>query len=59
MMRSARHTPLEDAAWLMEYVADTGGADHLKIGSRHLSVVQYLALVRSKADEKLLLPVFK
>ena len=41
---ASRHSPLEDAAWLMEYVATTRGADHLKVASRHLSLVQLFNL---------------
>ena len=37
---ASRHSPIDDAAWLMEYVATTQGADHLKIASRHLSLIQ-------------------
>ena len=37
---ASRHSPLEDAAWLMEFVASTGGAEHLKLASRHLSLLQ-------------------
>ena len=35
-----RHPPLDDAAWLMEFVATTRGAEHLKVASRHLSLIQ-------------------
>ena len=36
---ASRHSPLDDAAWLMEFVASTGGAEHLKLASRHLSLL--------------------
>ena len=39
-----RHSPLDDAAWLMEFVAVTQGAEHLKIASRHLNVIQLYGL---------------
>ena len=37
---ASRHPPLDDAAWLMEFVATTRGAEHLKVASRHLSLIQ-------------------
>ena len=37
---ASRHPPLDDAAWLMEFVAITRGAEHLKVASRHLSLIQ-------------------
>ena len=40
LYQASRHSPLEDAAWLMEFVASTGGAEHLKLASRHLSLLQ-------------------
>ena len=33
---------MDNALWLLEYVADTDGAEHLKAESRHLNYVQYL-----------------
>ncbi len=39
-----RHGPLEDAVWLMEYVAKTKGAEHYKSGSRHLHLFQRIGL---------------
>ena len=44
LFRASRHPPLEDAAWLMEFVAATRGADHLKIASRHLGLIQLYCL---------------
>lgn len=41
---ASRHPPLDDAAWLMEFVATTRGAEHLKIASRHLSLIQLYCL---------------
>jgi hypothetical protein len=43
-MRTRRTTPMEDAVWLLEFVAHTRGADHLKLASRHLSLAQYYCL---------------
>ena len=37
---ASRQPPLDDAAWLMEFVATTRGAEHLKVASRHLSLIQ-------------------
>ena len=39
-----RHDPMDNAVWLLEYVAETKGAEHLKPASRHLYAVQYLSL---------------
>ena len=44
LMRLRRHTPLEECVWLLEYVALTGGADHLKLASRHLNLLQYYSV---------------
>ena len=44
MMRSRRGRPMEDAVWLLEMVAGTGGADHLKVGSRRLHLFQFYCL---------------
>ena len=44
LMHLRRHTPLEESVWLLEYVALTGGADHLKLASRHLNLAQYYSL---------------
>jgi hypothetical protein len=35
-----RHHPMDDALWLLEYVSKTKGAEHLKVGSRHLNFFQ-------------------
>ncbi len=40
-----RHQPLENAVWLMEYVAKTKGAEHFKTGARHLNIFQSIGLV--------------
>lgn len=39
-----RNDPMDNALWLLEYVAETDGAEHLKAESRHLNYVQYLCL---------------
>ncbi|XP_050724390.1 UDP-glucuronosyltransferase 2A3-like isoform X3 [Eriocheir sinensis] len=36
--------PLRHAQWLVEHVAATGGAQHLKFASRHLNFVQFFGL---------------
>ncbi|XP_065341949.1 UDP-glucuronosyltransferase 2B4-like [Cloeon dipterum] len=40
VMRDQLTSPLERAIWFVEHVARTGGAPHLKLASRTLSVVQ-------------------
>ena len=44
LFAAGRHPPLDDATWLMEFVAATRGAQHLKIASRNLSLVQLYCL---------------
>jgi glucuronosyltransferase len=44
LLLEERHTPLENAIWLMEYISRTKGAEHLKLASRKLSNVQNLSL---------------
>ena len=44
LMEMERHCPLEKAVWLVEYISRTKGAEHLKISSRHLNLMQYLLL---------------
>ena len=36
LMKDRRTRPMDDAVWLVEYVARTKGAEHLKVNSRHL-----------------------
>ena len=36
LMRDRRTRPMDDAVWLVEYLARTRGAEHLKVNSRHL-----------------------
>ena len=35
-------SPLQKATWLVEYVAKTKGAEHLKLPSRKLNFLQYV-----------------
>ena len=44
LMRKRRHHPMADAAWLIEFLAETRGAPHLRPASRHLNAAQYLCL---------------
>ena len=44
IMETERYPPLEKAVWLVEYVSRTKGAEHLKMPSRRLNLVQYLLL---------------
>ena len=44
LMKLRRHHPMDDAVWLLEFVAKTGGANHLKLGSRNLDALQYFSL---------------
>ena len=41
---ASRHHPLDDAAWLMEFVATTRGANHLKLASRNLGLFELCSL---------------
>ena len=40
LMALEKSTPLENAVWLAEYVAATGGAEHLKLATRKLNTLQ-------------------
>jgi len=42
--RARRSPPMEDALWLLKHVAETKGAEHLKLASRKLSLFQYYCL---------------
>lgn len=44
LMQLRRHHPMEDAIWLLEFVSKTKGAEHLKLSSRHLNLIQYFCL---------------
>ena len=39
-----RHNPLDNAAWLLEYVAKTKGAEHMKIASAEFTWVRYYCI---------------
>ena len=39
LMKDRRTRPMDDAVWLVEYLARTRGAEHLKVNSRHLGGV--------------------
>ena len=36
--------PMENAIWWLEYLSETKCANHLKLSSRHLNLVQYFSL---------------
>ena len=40
LMAMERGDPLRDAIWLLELVSETKGAEHLKLQSRRLNIVQ-------------------
>lgn len=44
MKAGMKSTPMESAIWLLEFLAQTKGGQHLKLSSRHLNMVQYLSL---------------
>ena len=44
LMKLRRHSPMEDTVWFLEYVAMSEGAEHLKLASRHLNLVQYYSV---------------
>ena len=44
LMSLERHDPIDNAIWLLEYVSNTKGAEHLKPASRNLNHLQYLCL---------------
>ena len=44
LMALERHSPIDNAIWLLEYVSKTKGAEHLKPASRNLNYLQYLCL---------------
>ena len=44
LLRARPRPPLEDALWLLELVGRTGGAQHLKLASRQLGLLQYYSL---------------
>ena len=44
LLHMRRTAPMDDAVWLLEFLAKTGGAQHLRLSSRNLNVIQYLSL---------------
>jgi len=44
LMKDRRTRPMDDAVWLVEYVARTRGAEHLKVNSRHLGLLAYYSV---------------
>ena len=44
LFRNRRTSAMEEAVTLLSYVAEMGGADHLKVSSRHLTLVEYYCL---------------
>ena len=42
-MKEGQH-PMDRAIWWLEYLSVTKGANHLKLSSRHLNVIQYFSL---------------
>jgi hypothetical protein len=44
LFRNRRTSAMTDAVDLLEYVAQTGGAEHLKVSSRHLNLAEYYCL---------------
>ena len=44
LLRNRRTSAMADAVGLLQYVAETGGAEHLKVSSRHLNLVEYYCL---------------
>ena len=35
---------MDDAVWLLEFISRTKGAEHLKLSSRNLNLIQYLSI---------------
>ena len=44
LLAMERHRPLDNAVWLLEYVSRTKGAEHLKMASRNLNILQYFCI---------------
>ncbi|KAK3889736.1 hypothetical protein Pcinc_006301 [Petrolisthes cinctipes] len=44
ILRHHPQKPLDQALWLVEHVADTQGASHLKFAARHLNFFQFFGL---------------
>ena len=39
-----KQKPMDNAIWLLEYLSETKGAEHLKLASRNLNFIQYFSL---------------
>lgn len=44
ILRHQTQDPMTRAVWLVEHVADTQGAPHLKFAARHLNFFQFFGL---------------
>ena len=44
LLAMERHRPLDNAVWLLEHVSRTKGAEHLKMASRNLNLLQYFCI---------------
>ena len=44
LMKMRKSSPIEEAVWFLEYVANSGGAEHLKLASRYLNIIQYYSI---------------
>ena len=44
LLQARTRHPLDEAISFLEYVADTKGASHMRLRSRHLNFVQYHSL---------------
>jgi UDP-glucoronosyl and UDP-glucosyl transferase len=44
LLRNRRTSAMDEAVGLLHYVAETGGAEHLKVSSRYLNLVEYYCI---------------
>ena len=44
MKTGMKQNPMENVIWWLEYLSKTKGANHLKLSSRHLNIIQYFSL---------------
>ena len=44
LLKDRRGTPMDDAIWLIEFLARNKGAEHLKLSSRNLNLFEYYSL---------------
>ena len=54
LMALERNTPLENAVWLAEYVANTKGAEHLKLSTRKMTIIQVLEKITHLQNIKII-----